>query len=181
VSSLAGKTALVTGASRGIGRAIALRLARDGAVVAVHYGSSADGAERTVDQIVDAGGKAFAIRAKLGVPGDAETVWAAVDEHVDGVDIVVNNAGILGGPTPFADVDEPTYDEIFSVNTRTPFFLIQRGLSRIPSRCRPCVKTATGPAPTSALTSATRSAQTGRQQRTVSPAAAQCSSSRPPS
>ena len=131
MSSLAGKTALVTGASRGIGRAIALRLARDGALVAVHYGSSADGAERTVDHIVDAGGKAFAFRAKLGVPGDAETVWAAVDEHVDGVDIVVNNAGILGGPTPFANVDEPTYDEIFSVNTRTPFFLIQRGLSRI--------------------------------------------------
>ncbi|GLW98998.1 SDR family oxidoreductase [Microtetraspora sp. NBRC 16547] len=63
--SLAGKTALVTGAGRGIGRAIALRLARDGARVGVHYGSSADGAAQTVAAITDAGGDAFAIQHGL--------------------------------------------------------------------------------------------------------------------
>ncbi|SDR05045.1 SDR family oxidoreductase [Thermostaphylospora chromogena] len=97
MSPLAGKTALVTGAGRGIGRAIALRLARDGARVGVHYGSSAEAAAQTVKAITDGGGQAFAIRARLGVPGDAEAVWTAFDEHADGLDILVNNAGVLGG------------------------------------------------------------------------------------
>jgi NAD(P)-dependent dehydrogenase (short-subunit alcohol dehydrogenase family) len=131
VSSLTGKTALVTGAGRGIGRAIALRLARDGARVGVHYGSSAEAAEGTVKTIVDGGGQAFAIQARLGVPGDAEAVWGAFDEHADGVDIVVNNAGVLGGRIPFAEVGEATYDEVFAVNTKAPFFLAQHGLSRL--------------------------------------------------
>lgn len=129
--ALAGKTALVTGAGRGIGRSIALRLARDGARVAVHYGSSADAARQTVTEIAEAGGDAFAIRGRLGVPGDAEALWAAFDEHADGLDILVNNAGVLGGRVPFADVDEPAYDEVFAVNTKAPFFLAQKGLPRL--------------------------------------------------
>jgi NAD(P)-dependent dehydrogenase (short-subunit alcohol dehydrogenase family) len=131
MGSLAGKTALVTGAGRGIGRAIALRLARDGARVGVHYGSSRDTAERTVKTIADEGGDAFTIQARLGAPGDAEAVWAAFDRHADGLDILVNNAGILGGRIPFARVDEATYDEVFAINTKAPFFLVQRGLSRL--------------------------------------------------
>lgn len=131
MSTLAGKTALVTGAGRGIGRAIALRLARDGARVGVHYGSSADAATEVVQTIVDNGGDAFALRKVLGVPGDAEALWAAYDEHADGVDILVNNAGILGGRIPFTDLDEATYDVIFAVNTKAPFYLAQHGLSRL--------------------------------------------------
>jgi len=131
MSPLAGKTALVTGASRGIGRAIALRLARDGARVGVHYGGNAEAAERTVKAITEGGGEAFAVQTRLGVPGDAEALWAAFDEHADGLDILVNNAGILGGRIPFAEVTEATYDEVFAVNTKAPFFIVQRGLSRL--------------------------------------------------
>ncbi|NNG40515.1 SDR family oxidoreductase [Flexivirga sp. ID2601S] len=130
---LNGKTALVTGAGRGIGRAIALRLGRDGARVVVHYASSGNGAAETVAQIRDSGGDAMAIQAELGVDGDAERLWSAYDEQADGVDIIVNNAGVLGGRIPFAEVTEQTYDEIFAVNTRAPFFVLQHGLSRLRS------------------------------------------------
>ncbi|OMC02552.1 SDR family oxidoreductase [Mycolicibacterium fortuitum] len=129
--SLIGKTALVTGASRGIGRAIALRLARDGARVGVHYGSRVDAAEQTVRQITETGGEAFAIPATLGVTGDAAQLWEAFDGHADGLDILVNNAGILGERTAFDDLDESSYDEIFAVNTRAPVFITQQGLTRI--------------------------------------------------
>ena len=131
MSRLAGRTALVTGAGRGIGAAIAVRLGRDGARVGVHYGSSADAAARTVAAIEAAGGQAFAFGTELGAPGDAAALWRAYDEHADGVDILVNNAGILGGRTPYAQVDEQTYDAVFAVNVRAPFFLVQEGLSRL--------------------------------------------------
>ncbi|TDC77306.1 SDR family NAD(P)-dependent oxidoreductase, partial [Streptomyces hainanensis] len=91
--ALDGKTALVTGGSRGIGRVIAERLGREGARVAVHFGSDEAAAKETVAAVEAAGGSAFAIRALLGEPGDAEALWAAFDAHADGVDILVNNAG----------------------------------------------------------------------------------------
>jgi NAD(P)-dependent dehydrogenase (short-subunit alcohol dehydrogenase family) len=123
---LTGKVALVTGGSRGIGRAIALRLAADGAVVAVHYGSNAEAAARTVAEIEAAGGRAVALRAELGVPGDAETLWKGFDEVLggDGLDILVNNAGItLYGR--IGDIGETDFDRVFAVNARAPFFIIR--------------------------------------------------------
>lgn len=128
---LTNTTALVTGATRGIGRAIAMRLAADGARVGVHYGSSHDAAADVVAEIESHGGSAFAIQATLGRPDDAEQVWNAFDAHADGLDILVNNAGITGGRTPFEDVDAATYEQIFAVNTRAPFFLVQQGLTRL--------------------------------------------------
>lgn len=128
---LAGRTALVTGAGRGIGRAVAQRLARDGARVAVHYGTSADEANDVVRGIIASGGDAFAIQATLGVPGDARRLWEEFDRHSDHVDIVVNNAGTLGDRTPFAEASEATYNDVFAVNARAPFFILQQALDRI--------------------------------------------------
>ncbi len=130
MGSLDGKTALVTGGSRGIGRGIAERLGRDGARVAVHYGTNEVAAKETVAAIEEAGGSAFAIGQELGVPGDAAALWEAFDRQADGVDILVNNAGV-GYPIPFGEVSEEDYDRFFAVNSKAPFFVTQLGLTRL--------------------------------------------------
>lgn len=128
---LAGRTALVTGGSRGIGRAISLRLARDGARVAVHYGSDEAAAKETVAAVEAAGGSAFGIRVRLGEPADAEAVWAAFDDQAEGLDILVNNAGTDGPRVPLGEVSRADYERVFAVNVRAPFFLTQLALDRL--------------------------------------------------
>ncbi|KOU35757.1 SDR family oxidoreductase [Streptomyces sp. WM6378] len=128
MGTLDGKTALVTGGSRGIGRGIAERLGRDGARVAVHYGANETAAKETVAAIEAAGGSAFTVGQELGVPGDAAALWEAFDRQADGLDILVNNAGI-GYPIPFGEVSEEAYDRFFAVNAKAPFFVTQLGLS----------------------------------------------------
>ncbi|MEV4499055.1 SDR family oxidoreductase [Micromonospora sp. DT201] len=134
--ALEGKVALVTGGSRGIGRAIAERLARDGAAVGVAYARDETAASETVERIRKNGGLAFALRAELGRHGDATRLWAAFDaagkDHTpDGkLDIIVNNAGI-GRSAALASLTEDGFDEVFAVNVRAPFFIVQQGLSRL--------------------------------------------------
>ncbi|NEA98890.1 SDR family oxidoreductase [Streptomyces sp. SID13726] len=133
-----GRTALVTGGSRGIGRAISARLAREGALVAVHYGHDEAAADRTVKEIEADGGRAFAVHAVLGVPGDAATLWSAFDRELvryapdaaPGLDVLVNNAGITL-PRTIEHVTEEDYDRVFAINTKAPFFILQQGLDRL--------------------------------------------------
>ncbi|UGT38905.1 SDR family oxidoreductase [Nocardia yamanashiensis] len=131
MGALTGKTALVTGSGRGIGRAIAERLGRDGARVGVHYNGNDAAAEETVAAVEAAGGQAFAFAAPLGVPGDAEALWAAFDAHADGLDILVNNAGTDGIREPIGGTDEESFDRVFAINTKAPFFVTKLGLDRL--------------------------------------------------
>jgi 3-oxoacyl-[acyl-carrier protein] reductase len=126
MTALSGKTALVTGASRGIGRASALALAKAGAQVLVHYGRGAKEAEAAVAQIRKAGSRADAIAADLAAPDGPQRLAKQVRAIVgDRLDILVANAGISKAAT----IEETTvedFDKLFAVNVRGPFFLVQQ-------------------------------------------------------
>ncbi|GAA3222626.1 SDR family NAD(P)-dependent oxidoreductase [Nonomuraea helvata] len=126
---LAGKTALVTGGSRGIGRAVALRLAADGAEVAVHYGGNEEAAKETVARIEEAGGRAFAIRARFGDVSATDQLFEGLTAGLAGrgLDILVNNAGIAS-VNPISQVTPEELDRLLAINVATPFFVIQRAL-----------------------------------------------------
>src|SRR5580765_4129362 len=126
MASLQNKTALVTGASRGIGRATAAALARAGAHVLVHYGRSAHEAESLVSEIQTNGGRANAISADLGTPNGAALVAKQVRSIVgDRLDVLVLNAGI-GKAARIADYTVEDFDGLFATNVRGPFFLVQQ-------------------------------------------------------
>lgn len=135
MSTLTGKIALVTGGSRGIGRAIARRLALEGAWVAIHYGHDETSAQETVASIERDGGQAVAIRAELGTVGDLDTLFAGLAAELDDLrlDILVNNAG---GSMKVGSIEGTTtqqFDQLFALNVRAPFFIIQRALPLLPA------------------------------------------------
>ena len=126
MSTLTGKTALVTGASRGIGRASALALAAAGAQVLVHYGRNAAEANAVVKQIRDDGGRAEALAADLAAPDGAHKLAAEVRRIVGArLDILVANAGV-GNAAPVEAYTVEDFDTLFAVNVRAPFFLVQQ-------------------------------------------------------
>lgn len=134
--SLEGKTALVTGGSRGIGRAIAERLAADGATVAITYNVSHAGAENAVASIEKAGGTAFALHADLADAAAIPVLFDALDREFTAraggksLDILVNNAGNSGWGG-LVDATPEAWDTIFAVHARAPFFVVQSALSRL--------------------------------------------------
>lgn len=136
MSNLNGKIALVTGGSRGIGRGIAMRLAKDGALVAVHYGRNREAAEAAVAEITSTGGAAFAVGVDLATLEGIKTLMAGLDAALiertgeARFDILVNNAGI-GPPSAVGSTDEATFDELFAVNVKAVFFLTQEALPRL--------------------------------------------------
>jgi 3-oxoacyl-[acyl-carrier protein] reductase len=124
--ALSGKTALVTGASRGIGRATAVALAEAGARIVIHYGRSAQEAESLVAEIKMKGGRADAISADLATPDGvsllAQEVRSIVGDHLD---VLVLNAGISKA-VRIADYTVDDFDNLFATNVRGPFFLVQQ-------------------------------------------------------
>jgi NAD(P)-dependent dehydrogenase (short-subunit alcohol dehydrogenase family) len=126
MTTLQNKTALVTGASRGIGRATALALARAGARVLVHYGRSAKEAESLVAEIRTKGGHADAFPTDLGTPEGASLLAKQVRSIVgDRLDVLVLNAGISKSAR-IADYTVEDFDNLFATNVRGPFFLVQQ-------------------------------------------------------
>jgi 3-oxoacyl-[acyl-carrier protein] reductase len=129
-SPLAGKVALVTGAGRGIGREIALRLARDGASLVVHYSSSEAGALDTVSEIRASGGQAVAYRASLVHRREVQALFAAIDETPGRLDIVVNSAGVSAGGS-LAELNEDEFEWLLGVNLRGPLFVASEAAKRL--------------------------------------------------
>ncbi|WNG36742.1 SDR family oxidoreductase [Archangium violaceum] len=131
MSRLSGRVALVTGASRGIGRAIAERLARDGASVAVNYAGSRDKAEAVVASIVAAGGKATAIQADVSRHEDVKRLFDETERRMGRPSIVVANAGTFFA-RPFAEMTEADFDVGFAVNARGSFLTFIEAARRVP-------------------------------------------------
>ncbi len=121
---LIGKVAIVTGASRFIGRAIAQHLAQDGAAVAINYGHSADEAKELVSIIESEGRKALAVQADMSQVADIRRLFQETLAHFGQLDILVNNAGI-GKGGPIAEVTEEDFNTVFTVNVRGVLFALQ--------------------------------------------------------
>jgi 3-oxoacyl-[acyl-carrier protein] reductase len=127
---LDGKVALVTGASRGIGRAIALRLGREGAAVVVNYSGNLEAARDAVAAVEAAGGRAVPVRADVGLVAEVERLLDATIRQFGRLDILVNNAGIMFNK-PLSDVTEEEFDRIFAVNVKGTFFACQQAARRM--------------------------------------------------
>jgi 3-oxoacyl-[acyl-carrier protein] reductase len=127
VGTLSGDVALITGASRGIGRAVAERLARDGAAVVVNYVKNQVAAQEVVDTIEAAGGMAFAIQADMENLDDIRQMMRATVDRFGKLDILVANAGYSDFKS-FSDTTEADFDQTFAVNAKGTFFCLQEAL-----------------------------------------------------
>jgi 3-oxoacyl-[acyl-carrier protein] reductase len=130
VGVLTGKTALVTGGSRGIGRAIVERLATDGAAVVFSFVRHRAAAEEVVAAVRAAGATAHAVQADLGNPAEVQRLFDQAEEHLDGLDILVNNAAVVVTAS-VAEATEQDYDWLMAVNAKGVFFAMQQAARRL--------------------------------------------------
>lgn len=128
---LAGKVALVTGAGRGIGREIALRLARDGADIIAHYAHSKAGAEQTLADVTAMGRKAVACQADIAKRVEVAAMFEAIDRDPGRLDIVVNNSGVSTAGN-LADLTDEQVDTIFGINMLGPLYIASEAAKRLP-------------------------------------------------
>jgi 3-oxoacyl-[acyl-carrier protein] reductase len=131
-----GKIALVTGAQQGIGRATALRLAREGAAVALNYLDDAQAAEAAAKEIRDTGRRCVVVQADVSRPADVERLVAAAERELGGVDVLVNNAGVFPR-TPFLELTEQQWDLVHGVNLKGAFLCAQAVARRLVARKAP--------------------------------------------
>ncbi|WP_395676284.1 SDR family oxidoreductase [Inquilinus sp.] len=124
------KVALVTGASRGIGAAIAERLARDGFTVIINYAGNAEAAEALARKIEQAGGHAISAQADVADPAAVRRMFDAAETAYGGVDVLVNNAGIMP-LARIADTDDATFDRIVAVNLKGTFNTLREAAKRL--------------------------------------------------
>jgi glucose 1-dehydrogenase len=134
--NLAGKVAIITGSSSGIGQSIAIRFANEGAQVVVDYRSHPEGAEETKAKIEAKGGKAIIVKADVSILSDTQNLVDQAWQQLGRCDILVNNAGIEIGAA-FWDVTEKDYDAVLDVNLKGAFFLTQAFVRRLRDAKKP--------------------------------------------
>ncbi len=130
MSSLTGKIAIVTASSRGIGRAIAKRLSRDGAAVVVNYISAPDKAEAVVQEIAASGGRAIAIQGSVANKVDITRLFDETERQFGAIDIVVNVAGVSVFK-PHLELTDEDFDKVFAVNARGAMYVLQAAADRV--------------------------------------------------
>jgi 3-oxoacyl-[acyl-carrier protein] reductase len=133
MSALSGRTALVTGASRGIGRAIAVALAAEGAEIAVNYRAAADQAEAVAAAIRAIGRRAVAIQADVADAVQVDQLLERTRHELGDVDVLVNNAGIIR-PQPFDEITERDWDDLMTINLKSVFLVTRAALPAMRAR-----------------------------------------------
>jgi 3-oxoacyl-[acyl-carrier protein] reductase len=124
------KVAIVTGASRGIGAAVAKRLAADGFTVVVNYAGSAHAAEAVVNEIVAAGGNAISAQADVANAADTQRLFDRTEEVYGGVDVLVNNAGVMS-LAPIAELKDEDFDRLFDINVKGSYNTMRQAAKRL--------------------------------------------------
>jgi len=128
----AAQVAIVTGASRGIGAAIAKQLARDGYHVLVNYASKASEADKVVQDIIASGGKAVVFKANVADPAEVACMFDMAEQSFGKIDVLINNAGVMPSHLPMlADIDDETFDSIMAINVKGTFNTLRQAARRM--------------------------------------------------
>jgi 3-oxoacyl-[acyl-carrier protein] reductase len=161
MNKLTGKVAIVTGASKGIGAAIAVALAEAGAAVAVNYSSDKEGADRVISEIIGSGGKAIAIRANVTNAGEVKRMFEETQKSFGSIDVLVNNAGVFQFD-PFEAITEKEFHRHFDINVLGTILATQEALKYFPRNGGSIINLSSiaseNPVPNSALYAATKGA-----------------------